>query len=194
MVLASGSSGPILTTLSVVAAMFLWKIRDKLRAIRWLALVAILVLDVVMNDPVYFLLARIDITGGGTGYFRAQLIRSALEHLDEWWLAGTDYTRHWMPSGITANPNHTDMTNYYLQMGVWGGLLLMLLFIVVLLVAFVRVGKALQVSEAANSEDGFLIWTLGCILFGHATTFLSISYFDQTFLFFLHSLSLHCLS
>jgi hypothetical protein len=56
-------------------------------------------------------------------------------------------------------------------------------FIVILLVAFVRVGKALQVSEA-EIVKGFLIWTLGCIVFGHATTFLSISYFDQTFLFF----------
>ena len=182
MVFASGSSGPILATLAVVAAMFLWKLRDRLRAIRWLALVAILALDLVMSDPVYFLLARIDITGGSTGYFRAQLIRSALEHLNEWWLAGTDYTRHWMPSGIQANPNHTDMTNYYLQMGVWGGLLLMLLFIAMLLVGFSRVGRALRVSEATG-ENGFMIWTLGCILFGHATTFFSISYFDQTFLF-----------
>ena len=123
-VYASGSSGPILTTLSVLAALCLWKVRTRLQAIRWLCLFLILVLDLLMNDPVYFLLARVDITGGSTGYFRAQLIRSAIEHLNEWWLIGTDYTRHWMASGITANLRHTDMTNYYLQMGVSGGGLL----------------------------------------------------------------------
>ena len=53
-----------------------------------------------MEDPIYFLMARIDISGGSQGYFRAQLIRSLIDHLSEWWLAGKDYTRHWMASGI----------------------------------------------------------------------------------------------
>ena len=66
-------------------------------------------------------------------YHRAALIESAIKHLDEWWLAGTDYTRHWMPSGIPANENHTDLTNHYIAMGVMGGLLLLLLFIWLLL-------------------------------------------------------------
>ena len=66
------------------------------------AAVAIIGLAFVMNDPVYYLMARIDITGGSTGYFRAQLIQSAINHLSEWWFAGTDYTRHWMLTGIAA--------------------------------------------------------------------------------------------
>jgi hypothetical protein len=136
-----------------------------------------------MKDPPYFLLARIDITGGSTGYFRAQLIKSTIEHFNEWWLAGTDFTRHWMPSGIPANGEHTDMTNYYIQMGVWGGLLLMLLFISLLVAGFNRIGKALQANKNAPADRQFLIWTLGAILFGHVTTFVSISYFDQTVVF-----------
>jgi hypothetical protein len=182
-VFASGSSGPVLTVFSVLGAMAIWRIRDYLRAIRWLALLLIIALDLVMNDPVYFLLARIDITGGSTGHFRAALIQSAIAHVSEWAVVGTDYTRHWMPTGITANPDSTDITNYYLWMGVWGGLLLMLLFVSVLVAAFVTVGKALRANENAPVEDQLLIWTLGAILFGHATTFISISYFDQTVVF-----------
>jgi hypothetical protein len=179
-VFASGSSGPIMTALSVLAAMLLWKIRGHLRLIRWSAAFAVFVLSFLMKDPVYFLLARIDITGGSTGYFRAQLIRSTIEHLNEWWFAGTDYTRHWMLTGIVANPDHTDMTNYYIQMGVWGGLLLMVVFMGILFVGFARVGRALQANKNSSPQQRFLIWTLGAILFGHVTTFFSISYFDQT--------------
>jgi len=183
MVFASGSSGPIMTAFSILVAMALWKIRSHLRVIRWLVVLSLFVLNFIMNDPVYFLMARIDITGGSTGYFRAQLLRSAIEHLNEWWLAGTDYTRHWMATGISANADHTDITNHYLAMGVGGGLPLMLLFIGILIIAFAEMGKALKRYKEEPVGEQFMIWTLGSILFGHATTFMSISYFDQSFVF-----------
>ena len=125
-VFASGSSGPVMTTLSVLFALALWRIRGHLRVVRWFVVIFLIILNFIMNDPVYFLMARIDITGGSTGYFRAQLIRSAIEHLNEWWLAGTDYTRHWMVTGVAASADHTDITNHYLAMGVVGGLPLIL--------------------------------------------------------------------
>jgi hypothetical protein len=59
----------------------------------------------------------------------------------------------------------------------------MLLFMWILVVAFVRTGKALRASQGAPLNQQFLIWALGCILFGHATTFMSIPYFDQTIVF-----------
>jgi hypothetical protein len=190
-VFASGSSGPIVTTFTVMAGVVLWLVRGQMRTIRWLAVFLVIALSFLMNAPVYYLMARIDITGGSTGYFRARLIQSAIEHLSEWWFAGTDYTRHWMETGILANSNHTDITNYYLVMGVSGGLPLMLLFIGILVVAFVRIGKALRVSQGAPLNQQFLMWALGCILFGHATTFMSIPYFDQTIVFL--CLSLACI-
>src|SRR5439155_18255601 len=154
-----------------------------LRMFRWAAGLLIIALDLVMKDPVYYLLARIDITGGSTGWHRAALIQAAIEHMHEWWLAGTDYTRHWMPSGIYANAIHTDITNHYLMMGVYGGLPLMLLFIWVIFAAFGIVGKALLVNQNAPIERQFLIWILGSILVGHVTNFISISYYDQSVVF-----------
>jgi hypothetical protein len=182
-VFASGSSGPVMTVVAVVAALSLWLIRGQVRTIRWLAVCLVIVLSFLMNDPVYYLMGRIDITGGSTGYFRAALIQSAIDHLGEWWFAGTDHTRHWMQSGIAADPNHTDMTNYFLQIGVWGGLPLMLLFVSMLVVAFRRIGKALRANQGAPPSSQFLIWALGSILFAHTTTFWSISYYDQTIVF-----------
>jgi uncharacterized membrane protein YwzB len=181
-VLASYSSGPYMTALTVLCAMTLWRMRDYLRVIRWLALFLVLALQILMNDPVYFLIARIDLAGGSTSWYRARLIQSALEHWDEWWLAGTDFTRHWMHVGI--GDKHADITNHYVQMGVWGGLPLMLLFMATLFAAFAAIGKALHLKQNGSVEQRFLFWTLGSILFGHATTFFSISYFDQSAIFF----------
>jgi hypothetical protein len=148
-----------------------------------LAFFLIVVLNQIMTDPVYYLLARIDITGGSTGWHRAALIQSAIAHLQEWWLAGTDVTRHWMPTGIYANETQTDITNHYIAMGVMGGLLLMAAFIWVLVEAFICVGKALRLNTHAPRSQQFMIWVLGCILLGHAVTFFSISYFGQEVVF-----------
>jgi hypothetical protein len=183
-VFASTSSGPIMMVVFTCVGLVMWKVRDRLALIRWGTVAAIIGLDVVMKDPVYFLMARIDITGGSTGWYRAQLIRSSLEHLNEWWAVGTDYTRHWMATGIYANDIHTDITNHFLQMGVLGGLPLLILFVLMLRAAFRAVGRALRENEGHSPERSFLIWTLGAMLFGHAIDFWSISLFDQSISFF----------
>jgi hypothetical protein len=182
-VLTSASTGPVMMVLFGLFGLALWKLRRHMRAVRWLGLTAIIALDVIMKDPVYFLMARIDIAGGSTGWFRARLIQSSMEHLDEWWLAGTDYTRHWMSSGIPANEMHTDITNHVLAVGIMGGLPLMFLFIFILVVAFRAVGKGLREHQNDPAEHCLLIWTLGAILFAHVMNFLSISLFDQSIVF-----------
>lgn len=176
-VFASSASGPVMTALAAIGAMVMWKIRVHVRLIRWLAIAMIIVLDLVMNDPVYYLVARIDISGGSTGWYRAALIETTIRHFNEWWLLGTDVTVHWMPLGTSGVVGQSDITNHYIQMGVWGGLLLMLLFIGVVTAAFSAVGKALR-AKNTDGEQRFLIWTLGAILFANAFTFLSVSYFD----------------
>ena len=183
MVITSGSSGPIMSLLVGVFALFMWRYRNLTRTARWLAFFGYLALDLVMKVPPYYLIARIDLAGGSDGFHRARLIESAIEHLSEWWLAGTDYTRHWMPTGVSWNENHTDLTNHYLQMGVLGGLPLMLLFIWILWTAFKAVGESLHATSGRSEPEQFMIWSLGAALFAQAVTFVSVSYFDQSFVF-----------
>jgi hypothetical protein len=38
--------------------------------------------------------------------------------------------------------------------------------------------------ETAPEDDQDLVWCLGAILFGHAVTFFSVAYFDQTILLY----------
>ena len=181
-IVATASSGPLLTAACTLGALAMYKIRHHMRSIRWAAILLIVVLQFVMKDPVYYLMARVDLVGGRTGWHRARLIEAAMSHLDEWWLGGTDYTRHWMPTGIPANEAHTDITNYYIMMGIVGGLPLLILLVWILLTAFSAVGRMMR-SLQDEPDQQVLVWTLGAILFGHAVTFMSIPYFDQTLVF-----------
>ena len=183
MIFTSASSGPILSAIAAIAVLFMYHHRQRMRSVRWLLIVGYITLDLVMKDPAYYIMARIDLAGGSTGWHRARLIQSAIGHLPEWWLAGTDYTRHWMPTGVSWSANHTDITNHYLQMGVIGGLPLMLLFMAVLVKGFSFVGQTLRQMPQLSPHSQFMIWALGSSLFAHAVTFISVSYFDQSFLF-----------
>jgi hypothetical protein len=180
MIVTSASSGPIVAMLWGVAAVFMWRFRHRTRSIRWLAVGAYLVLELVMKAPAYYLIARVDVVGGSTGWYRARLIQSALEHVGEWWLAGTDQTRHWMQTGVG---DQADIVNHYLQTGVWGGLPLVLLLIAVLWAAFARVGAAIRDDSALTPPQRFVVWTLGASLAAHAVTWLGVSYFDQIVVF-----------
>ena len=134
----------------------------------------------VMEAPVWYLLARVDLVGGSTGWHRAELINTALGHISDWWLIGTDYTRHWMPYGVVWNSDHADLTNDYIQMGVWGGLPLMLLFIAVFCKAFQLLGQAIHTLRQEGDPAEFVLWCVGSCLFAHCMTFLSVSYYDQS--------------
>lgn len=183
-VFASTSSGPLMMVIFAILGLAFWRFREHMRLIRWSALVGVIALNFAMKDPVYFLMARVDLTGSSQGYFRAQLIRSSIQHLNEWWLFGTDYTRHWMASGNHANTIHTDITNHLLGNGVMGGLPLVIVMVCVLTAGFRTVGKALREGADASMRQQWLAWTLGAILFAHVANFFSVSLFDQSIVLF----------
>jgi hypothetical protein len=181
MVFACGSAGPKVGIIACIFAMLLFNIRDHVKILRWIAVFAYIGLDIVMKVPAYYLMARLP--GSGGGYHRALLIENALANLDEWWLAGTDYTRHWMPTGVTWNPNHADITNHYIKLGVMGGLPLMLLFIATIYIAFKYVGFIIKNNPEQSNNHLFFFWAIGSSLFAHAAIMISVSYFDQSFVF-----------
>lgn len=183
MILTCASSGPVMSAILAVGGLLMWPLRRRMRVLRWLAVAGYVLLDLLMNVAPYYLIARIDVAGGSTGWHRAALISAAIEHVDEWWLAGTDVTRHWMPTGTSWSAEHADITNHYIHMGVLGGLLLMLLFIAVLWKGFAGVGRYVTEKSEAAEPERYFVWALGASLFAHAATSLSVSYFDQSFLF-----------
>lgn len=190
MVVASASSGPLMSVIFGAMALAFWRWRHLTRQLQIAAVAGYILLEIVMSAPAYYLIARVDLVGGSTGYHRARLIQVAAENLNEWWLAGTDYTRHWMPYGVPWSEDHADITNHYIAQGVRGGLPLMLLFMLVLWTGFRYVGQALRLGRDGPVEEQFLLWALGCSLFAHAATCTSVAYFDQSFLFLYSALAM----
>jgi hypothetical protein len=182
MIYGCSSSGPIMTALAGLFGVTLYRFPRLINRVGIKIVGIYIVLAVLMKAPVYYLIARVDIIGGSTGHHRARLIEQGIAHLNEWWLVGTDYTRHWMPTGVIWSPDHSDITNHYLHLGVVGGLLSMILFIFILRLGFVLVGRSLRFT-GVHSDWGFAVWCLGSALFAHTITFVSVSYFDQSIVF-----------
>ena len=185
MTFASASSGPVMSLAASIFGLACWKLRHRMRLVVGCAFAAYLMLMLVMNRPPYYLIAEIDISGGSTGWHRAFLIEQTFKYLHEWWLFGTDFTRHWMPfQGIANSENHTDVTNYYIAFGIMGGLPAMLLMIYALVVSFRWVVALQDEMDESEPNHGFMIWAFGAGMFSHAATSISVSYFDQSMLFF----------
>ena len=182
-VVASGSSGPILSTAAGMGALWAWRFRQHAQLFRRAVVAAYIALEVVMKDPAYYIIARMDVIGGSTGWHRAALIEASIRHLNEWWLGGTDYTRHWLPTGVSWSPNHTDITSHYLHFAVIGGLPLMLMFIAILVKGFSAVGTRLKDELHTPADIRPVIWGLGAALFAQTVTCVSVSYFDQSVMF-----------
>ena len=184
MVVTSASSGPLLSLFVSIFGILLWKWRHLTKQLRIAAVALYIFLEIVMEAPAYFLIARADIVSGSTGWHRAAVIQSAIKHIEEWWMVGTDYTRHWMPTGASWSPDHTDITNHYIMIGVWGGLPLLIGFLICLWLAFKYVGEYVKNNTESAGYHRFFIWAFGASLFSYAVTFLSVSFFDQSSIFF----------
>ncbi|TKB74839.1 MAG: hypothetical protein E8D46_04595 [Nitrospira sp.] len=182
-VVASSSSGPLLAFVVSVVGLLCWRARANMRAIRWGIVIFVLAAHAFMKAPVWFLIARLsDLTGGG-GWYRSALIDAFITHFDEWWLYGTGYTAHWMPTGLSIDPTKTDIVNQFVAEGVNGGLLELSLFIWLIVHCFRTTGEAVRSEVRYSFPEQFMIWSLGCTILSHVVSFLSVSYFDQIVIF-----------
>jgi hypothetical protein len=76
-VFTSASSTPVLASLAAIGGSFLFPLRNRMRTIRWGVVCTIICLALVMKAPVWFLIARVDVIGGSSGYHRANWLTSA---------------------------------------------------------------------------------------------------------------------
>ena len=172
--ITSGSSGPILTYGAGLLGVFLWVARSQIRLLRWLVVVLIVAIQLVMNDPVWYLLARINVLSGSTGWHRAYLIDQTVRHFSDWWIFGAKDVGAW---GVFA----ADITNQYILEAVNGGLLTACFFIGIIVVAYRTIGRIVRAarSNMRMRNRSKLAWAAGCALLAHCVTFMSVSYFDQ---------------
>ncbi|MGD1154704.1 MAG: hypothetical protein ABSA41_02630 [Terriglobia bacterium] len=175
--ISSGSSGPVLAYLAGMLGLGMWYLRKHLRTIRWGLLLTIIALHVVMKAPVWFLMARVDVFSGSTGWHRAYLLDRCIANFSDWWLVGTKSTANW--AGEEARL--FDVTNQYISEAANGGLLMLGLFIMIIVRCFGGIGRAVRASEGSQQRaTSWCLWAMGAALFTHVVSFMSVSYFDQS--------------
>ncbi|MFG0329809.1 MAG: hypothetical protein ACF8PN_07930 [Phycisphaerales bacterium] len=181
-VILSTSSTPMIALVLCAFGAFMFKYRHHLGAIRLSVVGVLVLLHIVMNKPVWHLIARIDLVGGSTGWHRYHLIDQAINRVGEWAVMGTYSTAHW-GYGLA------DVTNQYVLEGVRGGLITLSLFVVTIVLAFGEVGRAWRRVEGDRIRRA-LTWAVGVSLFTHCMAFIAVSYFGQITMLWYLSLAL----
>jgi hypothetical protein len=172
MVLTSASSTPVLAYGAALLGICAWPFRRFMRTVRWGIVAALLVLNMIMKAPVWFIIMHIDVVGGSSGYHRAMLVNDFIMHFRDWWLMGTTENARW-------GYNMWDLCNQYVAEGQLGGLATFICFMALICIAFSRIGTARKAVEGDRDKEWFF-WLLGAALFSHVVAFFGISYFDQT--------------
>ena len=176
-VAATASSTPILSVAAAFAGAGLFVFRRQRKSI-WIGLIVVAALlhFVIMNNPIWHLMARVDFVGGSTGWHRFRIFDVFVNHFSEWWLTGHSNPTawHWFMR---------DITNQFILEGLRGGLITLLMFLLVLLRSFGNVGRALAALESPgtgrNPALEWKIWMIGVAIFVHVVTFFGVSYFGQ---------------
>ena len=166
------SSTPVMALLFGIAGGATFLIRGGLRWLRWLILAWLAVLHfIMMKQPVWHLLARVDVVGGSTGWHRYHLVDKFFVFFHEWWMLGTLRTGHW-------GPGLHDVTNQFVSEGVGGGIWRLAVFIGIVWLAFSGVSRSMRLPEAGRT---YLLcsWALGTALFMHCMNFIAVTYFEQ---------------
>lgn len=188
MVFASASSGPIISLAAGLTCVIAWRFRRYTMKAFWTGFTGYVLIDIISSRPAYHVLVeKLAVVGGSTAYYRARLLDTAIRHFDEWWLFGTDYTRHWIGPGLGSviNGNHMDITNYYLGMGINAGIIAILILVTILWKSFRATVSFIDTQDTKeNYPIKHSIWCISASLASHALSSFSVSYFDQSLVFF----------
>lgn len=170
MVAASASSTPVLTLMAALFVLCMFKLRRFTSCVAAGGIIMLVCLHLIMNAPVWHLISRVNVIGGSTGWHRYHIIEQAIEHFDEWALIGCKSVEHW-------GWLNSDLTNQYVLEGVFGGLVTLILFVVMLCYGLnVLLSNSLRDRTGAQQR---LSWYVFAAVIGHCVAFMGVSYFGQ---------------
>ena len=172
MVYTCASSTPALAVGAGVLALFFWPLRKQMRIVRWGIVAFLVVAQIFMHAPVWFLIAHMDVIGASSGWHRAELVDVFIRHFTDWCFFGTKDNGNW---GFEM----FDVSNNYVSVGESGGFLAFWFFIAVIARSFGRLGKARKAVEGDRKQE-WVMWLLGAAVFANVIAFFGITYWDQT--------------
>jgi len=173
MALTCACSTPLLSYIAGVTGVCTWPLRRYMRWVRWGLVIGLVSLSLVMNAPVWYVVAHASAVEGSSGYHRAELIDTFLRNSGDWWLFGTKSNGAWGNMMF-------DTSNQYVNFGVTGGLLCLMSFIGIISSSFAGLGRTRRLVDGNDRWWERFLWFLGAALFVNVVAFFGISYFDQT--------------
>ena len=189
-VFASHSSGPLMAAMIAIAGWGCWRFRRKMYWVRRGIVATIIALHLAMSRPVWFIFDRISGILGGDGWHRSILIDRFLRNFGEWWFFGMPMSNTAEWAATVTKFGYVDMTNYYVSLGVNGGLISLVFFVGMLVYCLKQVGRGLRVVRDAGPEMAIhepILWGVGVVIVTHALNLLSVSYWDQSYvIWYLH--------
>lgn len=167
MVITSNSSTSWMAMIGSLVGLAFWRLRKKMRMVRWALLCTLVALHLYMKAPVWALIARIDLTGSSSGYQRYALLDMAVNHFSDWWLMGT-------PSYVDWGWDSYDLCNQFVAVALTGGLIPLILYIAIFKRGFAAIGTAKKLVEGDRKREWFF-WCLGSTLFATVVTYFGIN-------------------
>jgi hypothetical protein len=167
----SATSTSIMALAGGIGVTFLWPLRKSMRMVRWGIVIGIVVLQLAMKAPFWFVLAHIDVAGGSSGWDRATLLDNFIRNFSDWFLIGTHNNVNW-------GWDMWDTCNQFVTEGINGGLVCFVIFIALFVVSFRWIGNARKAVEGDRSKE-WLFWLMGATLFAQVLAYFGIGYFDQ---------------
>lgn len=164
------SSTPLMSFMAGLCAIALFWQRDIIVRLQSAAVIGLAGLSLVWNHPIWYIVAKIDFTGGSTGWFRFNLIDQYIRRWPEWFLIGTRSTAGWGYGLI-------DVCNQYVSAGTNGGIIGLACFFASIAFAFSYIGMLVLVSGDRDEKRDY--WFLGASLFVHLMNFIGVSYFSH---------------
>jgi len=170
MMLTCNSSTPILALAGGVLGLGLWRFRGIMRILRWALALTLVALHLVMNGPVWSLIARIDLTGSSSGYHRYYLVDNCIRHFSDWWLLGCKDFGNW-------GWDMWDLSDQYVAVCLTGGLITFAIFMALLTRSFGALGTIRKRFAAAGKrKQEWYCWCLGSTLFANLVGWFGCSY------------------
>jgi hypothetical protein len=189
---SSNSGGSACAAAVGLAGWMCWKIRTNMRLMRWGIVGTILLAVVLMKAPVWYLLAHISGITGGDGYHRSYLMDVSFRHLNQWWFDGIPFseTMDWFPYSLMTG---ADITNQFISFGLNAGVGAVGLLILLLVLAYSALGRALGSVRShfhESSDTEYLLWGLGVMLAVHIINWFGITSFDQFYVIWFMQLAM----
>lgn len=178
-ILSTNSSTSVMAImLGIIGACF-YPMRRQMKTVRWCLAGVLVLAQMFVNGGVIYLVGRSNLFGSSSGWQRSYLMDRFVVYFFEWWLLGTRDTVHWA-DGPLGGVGLGDVTNHFIMEAVRGGLATMLLFILLFVWAFSKVGQMMATQEVMRDlTKSTIVWSLGIFLFITVMSFFSVCYFGQ---------------